>query len=249
MFEVVNGVMGLTNVEVASHPYGMSNAFIKYFKPMYIDLFSSMEKLIFGKPEPMDVFGVGSLYGLCYSVIGLESYANVLAYKMIEHGIPTDLSFMVNGAASVLSGDLGQRYSVFVDGMEINVDLASIMIGNTPCYSTDMCPAVDAHPDDGLLDIYLFKKTSRIRLLTCIPAYVTGNYHELPELVSHYTAHSITITSDETMCITIDGEILYRTAIDFTIIPKAVKFVLPDGIDLAMLPRVYNRPEEGLRGE
>ena len=249
LFEVVNGVMGFDNVEVASHPYGKSNAFLKYFKPMYIDLFSSMEKQIFSKSEPMDVFGIGSVYGMCYSVIGLESYANVLAYKMIQYGIPTDLSFLVNGAASVLIGDLGQRYSVFIDGLEINGDFASIMIGNTPCYSTDMYPAVDAHPDDGLLDIYLFKKTSRLRLLTCIPSYVTGKYHELPDLVSHYKARSIGISSDETMCITIDGEILYRTTIEFAIIPKAVRFVLPDGIDMAKLPLVYNRPEEGLRGE
>jgi hypothetical protein len=46
----------------------------------------------------------------------------------------------------------------------------------------------------------------------------------------------------------LDGERFYGTSTEYEIKPKAIKFVCLGGIDLAKLPRLYKRPQEGLRG-
>jgi len=123
------------------------------------------------------------------------------------------------------------------------------MIANAPCYGLSMYPAIDAHPDDGVLDVYVVKNAPKMKILRIIPGYTHGNYRKLPHMVLHYRAKKIKVTSDEVMCMSVDGEHFYGTSTEYEIIPQAVRFVCPVGIDLKKLPRIYNRPQEGLRSE
>jgi diacylglycerol kinase family enzyme len=110
-----------------------------------------------------------------------------------------------------------------------------------------MHPAIDAHPDDGILDVYVVKNASMMKLLWRIPGYTHGNYRRTPNLVTHYRAKKIKLSSDEVMCMSIDAEHFYGMSIEYEIIPQAVRFVCPVGIDPMKLPRIYNRPREGAR--
>jgi len=249
LFEVINGAAELPNVEVAAHPYGKANAFLRYFGIQNMKYFSSMESQVFDEAIPMDIIRCGNNYGICYGKAGIEAYANELGEKWIDKGMPQDISFLLAGIYLILKDKAGQNYFVEIDGDKIEGDFASVMIANTPCYGVNMHPAVDAHPDDGVLDVYIFKNTSKLKLLTCVSSYIRGNYRSMPDLASHYRAKKIKVSSDETMCISIDGENFYGMSMEYEIMPKAVRFVCPGKIDLKKLPRIYNRPQEGLRGE
>jgi diacylglycerol kinase (ATP) len=248
-FEVVNSVAGLSNVEIASYPYGKANSFLKYFGTRNEKLFSSIESQVFDKAVPMDIIRCGNNYGICYGISGIEAYANALGDNWIEKGMPSDISYMLAGVTMILKGKTSQNYFVEIDGSKIEGDFASVMIANVPCYGVNMYPAVDAHPDDGILDVYIFKNASKMKLLKCIPSYTYGNYRSLPDLTLHYRAKKIKLSSDEVMCMSIDGEHFYGMSIEYEVMPKAVQFVCPGGIDLKKLPRIYKRPQEGLRGE
>jgi len=249
LFEVVNSVVGLPNVEIASYPYGKANSFLKYFGIKNEKLFFSMESQVFDKAVPMDIIRCGNNYGICYGMAGIEAYASVIGENWIEKGLPGDISYMLAGLVMILSGKAGQNYFLEIDGNIVEGDFASVMIANAPCYGLNMYPAIDAHPDDGTLDVYAFKNASRMKLLTCITGYTHGKYRDLPDLALHYRAKKIKLSSDEVMCMSVDGEHFYGTSIEYEIMPKAVRFVCPGKIDLMKLPRVYNRPQEGLRGE
>jgi len=249
LFEVVNSVIGLSNVEIASHPYGKANSFLKYFGCKNEKLFFSMKSQVFDPAIPMDIIRCGNNYGICYGMTGIEAYANVLGDKWIEKGMPGDLSYMFAGLRMILSGKAGQNYFMEIDGGIVEGDFASVMVANAPCYGLNMYPAIDAHPDDGILDVYVFKNMPKIKLLKCIHSYTHGNYRRLSDLVSHYSAKKIKLSSDEVMCMSIDGEHFYGTSIEYEIMPKAIRFVCPSEIDLMKLPRIYNRPREGLRSE
>jgi len=248
-FEVVNSVVGLSNVEIASHPYGNANSFLKYFGTKNENLFLSMESQVFDKAIPVDIIRCGNNYGICYGMTGIEAYANAMGDDWIEKGMPGDISYMLAGMHMILSGKTGQNYFIEIDGEKVEGDFASVMVANAPCYGVNMYPAIDAHPDDGILDVYIFKNAPKMKLLSCIPSYTHGNYRNMPDLALHYRAKKIKLSSDEVMCMSIDGEHFYGTSIEYEIMPKAVKFVCPGGIDLMKLPRIYNRPQEGLRGE
>ncbi|MCL1930263.1 MAG: hypothetical protein FWF55_00475 [Treponema sp.] len=248
-FEVVNSVVGLSNVEIASYPYGKANSFLKYFGTKNEKLFFSIKSQVFDKAVPMDVIRCGNNYGICYGIAGIEAYASVFGEHWIEKGMPDDISYTLGGLFMILSGKTGQNYFLEIDGDRVEGDFASIIVANIPCYGLNMYPAIDAHPDDGILDVYVFKNASRMKLLMCIPDYTHGNYRKLPDLVSHYRAKKIKLSSDKVMCMGVDGEHFYGTSIEYEIMPKAVRFVCPGEIDLMKLPRIYNRPQEGLRSE
>jgi signal transduction histidine kinase/diacylglycerol kinase family enzyme/FixJ family two-component response regulator len=249
LFEIINSVAGLPNVEIAVHPYGKANAFLRYFGNKNMKLFHSLESQVFDKAVPMDIVRCGNNYGICYGMTGIEAYANVLGDKWIEKGMPIDLSYMLAGMLLMLRGKVSQNYFIEIDGDKIEGDFISVMVANAPCYGKNMYPAIDAHPDDGMLDVYVFKSASKIRLLRCVPSHTHGNYRKLPDLVSHYRAKKIKLSSDEVMCMSIDCEHFYGTSIEYEIMPKAVRFVCPAKIDPMKLPRIYNRPQEGLRSE
>ena len=246
-FEVVSGVVGLKNVEIASYPYGKGNVFLRYFDPDYKKMFYSLKAQVFSTTIPMDVITNGNHYGVCNAILGLEARASVLGYKIISRGVPMDIGFLLGAAGTILGGNYGQRYNISIDNKDIDGEYTSILIANVPCYSIGMYPAVDAHPDDGVLDIYLFKKCSRTRLLRSMLTYAYGNYQKLPDLCTHYTGRKFTISSDETIFVSIDGESLYTMSGEYEVVPGAVQFAVPGEIDLTKLPKIFNNPKEGLR--
>jgi len=248
-FEVINSAAELSNVEVAAHPFGKANAFLRYFGNKNVKLFKALKSQVFGRAVPMDIVRCGNNYGICYGMTGIEAYANVMGDKWIDKGFPIDLSYMLAGMYLMLTSKVSQNYFIEIDGEKIEGDFISVMVANAPCYGRGMYPAIDAHPDDGLLDVYLFKSASTFKLLRCVPSHTHGNYRKLPNLVSHYRAKKIKLSSDEVMCMSIDCEHFYGTSMEYEIMPKAVRFVCPDEIDLKKLPRIYNRPQEGLRSE
>ena len=247
LFEVINSVAGFPNIEVAAHPYGKANTFLRYFGYRNVDLFSSLKSQVFDKAVPMDIIRCGNNYGICYGMSGIEAYANALGDVWIENGMPGDLSYTLAGMNVILRGKCGQNYLMEIDGNKIEGDFVSVMVANGPCYGINMYPAIDAHPNDGVLDVYVFKNASKIKILSRVPGYTHGKYRCMPDLVSHYRAKKIKLSSDEVMCMSIDSEHFYGTSIEYEIMPKAIRFVCPDEIDLMKLPRIYNRPREGLR--
>jgi diacylglycerol kinase family enzyme len=249
LFEVVNSVARLPNVEVAVHPYGKANAFLRYFGNKNVKLFHSLKSQVFGKAVPMDIIRCGNNYGMCYAISGVEGYANVLGNNWIEKGMPVDISYMLAGMLVILRGKYGQNYFIEIDGARIEGDFASVLVANVPCYGKNMCPAIEAHPDDGVLDVYIFKTAPKMKILSRISGYTHGNYRSMTDFISHDRAKKIKLSSDEVMCMSLDSERFYGTSMEYEVMPKAVRFVCPDEIDLMKLPRIYNRPQEGLRGE
>jgi len=249
LFEVINSVSELSNIEVAAHPYGMANTFLRYFGYKNVKLFHSLKSQVFGETIPVDIIRCGNNYGICYGMSGIEAFANTLGDKWIERGMPGDISYMLAGVAMILRGKCSQNYFMEIDGRKVEGDFVSVMVANGPCYGINMYPAIDAHPNDGILDVYVFKNAPKMKILSRIPSYTHGNYRKMPDLVSHYRAKKIKLSSDEVMCMSIDSEHFYGTSIEYEVMPKAIRFVCPEKIDLAKLPRFYNRPREGLLSE
>jgi diacylglycerol kinase family enzyme len=249
LFEVINSIVGLPHVEVASYPYGKANSFLKYFGAKNEKLFFSIASQVFDQAVPMDIIRCGNNYAICYGLVGIEAHANAMGENLIRKGLPGDISYMFAGVSMFLGGKAGQKYCIEIDEEQVEGDFISVMVANAPCYAVNMHPAIDAHPDDGILDVYVVKNAPMMKLFRRISGYTHGNYRKMSDLVMHYRAKKIKMSSDEVMCMSVDGEHFYGTSIEYEIMPHAVRFVCPVEIDLMKLPRMYNRPREGLRGE
>jgi diacylglycerol kinase family enzyme len=201
---------------------------------------------------PIDALRCGNRYGIAFGSIGLEAYADRDGSEMMERGtfLPEDFVYVWAGLKSVLKNKkLGQAYTVDLDGQSLDGEYSAILIANGPCYGKNMNPAIDAHPNDGILDIYLTKDMSRLKYITTAPKYVSGNYRKMPGIVRHYRGTKISVASESDMCVCIDGGTYYESTIEYEVVPRAIRLACPKEIDTQKLPRLYNRPEGGYVGE
>ncbi|MDR2135750.1 MAG: hypothetical protein LBO76_03955 [Treponema sp.] len=237
LFEVINGVVGLPNVQVACWPFGLDNTFLWYFGKDRIDCFRSLKKLVFSGVSSFDLIKCGNNYGICAGYLGVEAIASRHGDSIVENMKFLPRSLVQSGGIYLALAlyycfrkESAQSYRVMIDGTPLHGSYRSILIANGPYLSSGLNPAADARPNDGVLDVYLIQHVSNIRIPRLVLDYVHGRYDKWPNYISHYRARTASIASDQIMHICIDGEHFYDAAVNYEIIPNAVDFVCPDNV-------------------
>jgi diacylglycerol kinase family enzyme len=232
VFEVLNGVFGLPNVQITTWPFGIDNAFIHYFGKDIRERFFSLRNLVFSGVSSFDVIRCGNNYGICAGFMGLEAFASQRGETILKNlGWAANWSSGIYLASALFSGPQKEwelSYKILVDGLPLHGKYISVLVANQPYYAKGLNPAVDAEPNDGVLDIYLVRNVPGLKLLAMASDYVHGRYRKWPRAVSHFRGKTITVTSQEVMSICIDGELFYDASVEYEVIPHAVDFVCPD---------------------
>jgi diacylglycerol kinase (ATP) len=231
LFEVINGVINLPNVQIAFWPFGETNLFLRYFEADKREYFRSLRNLIFSGVTSFDLIRYGNNYGICFGIMGLEAIIARHRYRIVGYagflsGI-SDQICLALGAYYILKKQGEQFYNVVIDGKHRYEKYVSLLVANQPCYAGNMRPAADAVPDDGLLDVYLVKRPLLPHLFAVMTDYLRGNYHKWPQYISHFRGKRVTIYSEQSMFINVDGEYFYENVIDCEVIPRAMDFVCP----------------------
>jgi diacylglycerol kinase family enzyme len=121
---------------------------------------------------------------------------------------------------------------VFDDGEILDGSFTLTAIGNGKYCGGGYCAAPLASMDDGLMDICAIKKLSRFTLFTLIKSYKKGKYLESKRAMKYFEHKRVShfkMEFKEPVPICIDGEIKGAKNIDFTVIPNAFNFVVPNG--------------------
>jgi YegS/Rv2252/BmrU family lipid kinase len=245
LFDCLNGIIGLGNAELAPVPYGHSNDFVRSFGNGKLNLFLDIKTLASAPVIPTDVIFCGNNYALNTCTIGMEAYTVHKAveyntrFKDIWNKMPRsignflyDFMFFWAGVVSSMSRSItSQEYDILIDGDAITGPFTTINIANGPCYGGDKNAAIAAVPDDGLLDVLLFKTTNRPNIVRVGTRYIYGGYRNFPKYISYRRGKEITVRSIKPMVLQLDGEIFFDKNITFKVIPKAVKIVAPGGIN------------------
>ncbi|MDR1950054.1 MAG: hypothetical protein LBQ38_11745 [Spirochaetaceae bacterium] len=227
-FEVINGVIGVPNTQVALCPMGAKNSFLQYYGDDALYFFRSFRNLIFSGTISLDAVRWGNTYGVNNCLIGVEALSYFRGGEVItKTHLPDDLCYKGYGAYCLLTGRAVQRYRIELDGEQIEDDYVSIMIANSPCYGKHMYPAIDASPYDGKLNVYLLKPMPKSKIIPVISDYEHGRYRKWPGFVSHHETKTLSISSDRVMPICFDGEMFFDSRVDFGIIHRGVDMVCP----------------------
>jgi diacylglycerol kinase family enzyme len=235
LMEIINGVAGLPNVQVAAWPFGIDNTFLQYFGKDQIEYFRSLRNLIFSGVSSFDLIRCGNNFGICTGFMGVEA----LAARNGDYILGTmDLfpSWLARSGAIYLAlavyygskKEIPQSYQVMIDGARLQEDYHSILVANQPYLASGLRPAVEARPDDGLLDVYLIRSMARFKVAPLALDYVQGRYYKWPRYISHYRGKTITVSSDQIMEICLDGEHFYDTVVEYQVVPHGLDFVCPD---------------------
>jgi YegS/Rv2252/BmrU family lipid kinase len=244
LFDCLNGIVGLPNIELAAVPYGMANDFIRTFGEDKKALFRDIRLQITSPAILTDIIHCGNNYALNFCTVGMESDAimssmniygqlsqDLRKFHNINYFVYVTLFYLSGAKAAFNKKVLKQFYKINVDGKDFSGNYASINIANGPCYGGNMNPVITAMPNDGWLDVIFFKHSSIPRTAGLISKFTKGEFRRYPDDFIFKRLRKIEIQSEDPLFVDLDGEVFFDTSLEVEIIPQAVKIVAPGGIE------------------
>lgn len=159
--------------------------------------------------------------------MGYDALVAQKTNHMKQKGKGGAVAYLVN----LISG-LFQYKSIHLD---ITADGKKVFSGKVFSMSIGICKyngggmmqLPNAIPDDGLFDIMVIRKTTKLRIVTNIKHLYDGSFVNMPE-VSMHTGKKVTIKSRPAhkLYLETDGESLGHSPLDFMIVPKAIQLIV-----------------------
>ncbi len=229
--EVVGGVAGMPNVAVTVFSGGSGNDFVKLFSEPRA--FFDLERLLDAEEATFDLIRCNDDIALNICSVGLDARigTDVSNYKRIPllHGFR---AYAASTVVNVIRG-IAEHYVVEINGETIDADQTFICVCNGRYYGGGFNPVPEADPTDGLLDVLLVKKISRLQVPFVIGKYKDGRYKELSELATHYRTNRVIIRCDRETPINLDGELRTATVVDMSVAEEKIRFFYPRGLRFA----------------
>lgn len=236
VFEVLNGTVGYSNVELGVIPCGSANDFLKFFESR--DNFLDIAEQIDGETVEMDLIKAGKNYCLNGCSVGMDA---IVARDM---SIFKNWPFVSGSFAYTLAivktflGKLGITAEISVDGEPPQrKNCLFAVIANAPYYGGGFKGAPNAVPFDNKLDFTLVDNISKLKILKFLGIYKKGEHKKL-DCCTLKNCNSMEFTSDKPISVNLDGEIIETKHMKFELVKSGVKFVIPKGIANKMLTKV-----------
>ena len=226
--EVVQGAAGFDNVSVTVFSGGSGNDFVKLFDEP--QTFFDLERLLDAQEDTFDLIKCNDDIALNICSVGLDARigTDVSHYKRL----PLLSGFRAYAASTVVNVIKGvsEHYVVEIDGEQIDGKQTMICACNGRFYGGGFNPVPEADPADGLLDVLLVTKVSRLQVAGVVGKYKNGRYKELPKLVRHFRTKSVKILCDRETPINVDGELRIAREITMQIAREKIRFFYPKGL-------------------
>ena len=230
--EVADGAAGFDNVSVTVFSGGSGNDFVKLFDEP--DAFFDLDRLLDCEEATFDLIRCNDRLALNICSVGLDARigTDVGRYKRIPmlHGFS---AYAASTVVNVIKG-IAEHYVVEVNGEIIDGEQTFICVCNGRYYGGGFNPVPEADPTDGMLDVLLVKKLSRLKVPGAIGKYKNGRYAELPELVKYYRTKAVKIICDKPTPVNVDGELLTAKEVELRIAEEKIRFFYPKGLSFAV---------------
>ena len=226
--EVVSGVAGFSNVAVTHYPGGSGNDFVKLFNDPAA--FGDLERLMDAEEASFDLIRCNDDYVLDICSVGLDARigTDVATYKRLPllHGFR---AYAVSAVVNVIRGT-SERYTVEFNGETVDGEQTLICVCNGRYYGGGFNPVPTADPADGILDVLLVTKVSRLKVAQVIGKYKDGRYTDFPDLIRHVRTDHIRIRSEKPTSVNLDGELRVWDDVDIRVADEKLRFFYPRGL-------------------
>ena len=229
--EVAAGAAGFDNAAVSIFSGGSGNDFVKIFDDP--KAFFDLERLLDAQEATFDLIRCNDDYALNICSVGLDARigTDVARYKRIPllHGFR---AYAASTVVNVVRG-IAEHYVVEINGERIDDELTFVCVCNGRFYGGGFNPVPEADPADGVLDVLLVKKVSRLQVPAVIGKYKNGRYRELAQLIRHIPTDHVRILCDKPTAINLDGELRTAQVVDISLAKEKVRFFYPKGLTWA----------------
>jgi len=231
LFDCLNGIAGLPNIELAAIPYGTANTFVRSFGDGNVEAFNNIASAIAAPSILADVIEVGNTFALSGCAVGLNA---AVAAKMREaegsKRLARSPSRLATGMRRLLAriscahdkSVAACHYKIEIDSRDYSGSYSLVSVVNAPYFGRRKIPLPGATPDDGFLHVLLFRAAAPLKTLLALKKYSDGR---LPPNCVRVKAKKVEVRSDRPMWIQQDDEYLMDTNVTFEAIPGAVRIV------------------------
>ena len=226
--EVVAGAAGFPNAAVTVFSGGSGNDFVKIFDEP--KAFFDLNRLLDADEVTFDLIRCNDDISLNICSVGLDARigTDVSSYKRL----PLLSGFRAYAASTVVNviKGISEHYRVEIDGETIDGDQTLICVCNGRYYGGGFNPMPEADPTDGMLDVLLMKKVSRMQVASVIGKYKDGRYKELLHLARPFRTKKVRILCDKPTPINLDGELRVAQDITMEVAQEKIRFFYPKGL-------------------
>jgi len=229
--EVVAGAAGHDNAAVTVFSGGSGNDFVKIFDDP--KAFFDLHRLMDAEEATFDLIRCNDDLALNICSVGLDARigTDVSRYKRLPllHGFQ---AYVASTVVNVMKG-IAEHYVVEIDGERIDGEHTFVCVCNGRFYGGGFNPVPEADPTDGMLDVLLVKKVTRIQVPGIIGKYKNGRYQELSHVARYIKTDSVKILCDKPTAINLDGELRTAQEIEMTVAKEKIRFFYPKGLSWA----------------
>lgn len=231
--EVVAGAAGFPNAAVTAYCGGSGNDFVKIFSDP--KAFYDLGRLLDAAETEFDLIQCNDDIALNICSVGLDARigTDVSQYKRIPL-LQGFRAYAVSTLVNVIRG-ISEHYVVEVNGETIDGEQTMVCVCSGRFYGGGFNPVPDADPTDGLLDVLLVSKVTRLQVAGVVGKYKAGRYKELPALVRHFRTDHVTIRCDKPTPINLDGELRKAKNVEMSVAPFKIRFFHPKDVTVTGL--------------
>ncbi len=222
--EVLNGMAGSSS-SLGVIPGGSGCDFIKSICNNW-NTDDFLKRTVEGEEVIIDVARVNGRYFINISSIGFDAeVANTAGWLKQLPLISGSIAYAAAAVATIFKQP-SHTIEITIDGAHIRIDSLLAAVANGKYYGGGMMPVPHAVINDGLLDLCVIQRISRLKIIAFLYKFMKGQHGRLKE-VSFYTGKKIKIRSANPIALNIDGEVERVREAVFELVPQGVSLIVP----------------------
>lgn len=238
--EIVNGSFGYGNVEIGAIPRGTGNDYIRNYGKL--SDFRDIERQICGKSLYSDAIKYRAVYnnkimeGYCANMFNIGFDCNVVDLTSRIKRIPAvkgSFAYLLSVFIILIKKKGADIRVEYADGRIMDEKILLIAIANG-CYCGGGVKGVPyCKLDDGFMDVSVVRNVTRRFFVALFPSYAKGTHLEKKkikerDIIMYSKEKVLTVTANaKSLRLCTDGEITTQKRIEFSVVPKAFRFIVP----------------------
>ena len=158
--------------------------------------------------------------------LGFDAMVARRTNKVKSEGKSGPFSYLISLFSSLINYN-HKKVRIKMDDDELKADVFTMSVAICRFNGGGMMQAPNAIPDDGLFDVTVITRLSRLLVIRSVKKLYDGSYLKMPQ-VKTFRSQKVEIESDPIMFLETDGESLGHTPMTFEVVPLSIQMVVGD---------------------
>lgn len=156
--------------------------------------------------------------------LGFDAMVTRRTNKVKREGKSGPFSYLISLFSSLINYN-HKKVKIKMDDAELKADVFTMSVAICRFNGGGMMQAPNAIPDDGLFDVTVITRLSRLLVIRSVKKLYDGSFLKMPQ-VKTFRSQKVEIESDPPMYLETDGESLGHTPMSFEVVPLSIQVVV-----------------------